>query len=1183
MTDSSSYTMAVFWLRVHYTGAILIPTFFLHFVFKFVNRKISWALISLYGVATLLIITSFAGLLADTAPKQPFNYYTKVAPFYPVFVAFFSTAVIYAHYLLAKEYRKASDIQRGQVKYLFIGSGIGFAGGSTAFFPVFDWPIFPYGMYLVALYTAIVGYSIIRYRLMDITTVIHKTVMWAAMSSLIILPAGGLFYFASGWIRSLSPVQLFLLVAAFTLLLIPYIKVVQPRIDHLFQRRKHDLQKILQDFIHEIAALKSLDELVNKLQTTIASVLYPEQTSIILLDVKAEMRKPFRVSGLPATFSAGRHATFLAWLEHENDVVEMDLIEADPRFLKIKEKARQYFGDVQGKLAVPLTHDAKLLGIINLGPKKNLKPYTGLDLDFLSHLKIEASIAFSNALLFDDVRKMSEELKQWAAELERKVDARTKELAESKQEVEKAYAKLKELDAIKTQFFANVSHELRTPLTLIMAPIESMLKGEIGELAPTQQGHVQIMHQNSLRLLKMINTLLDLAKIDAGKMQLALDQVNLTEFIKGIVASVSPMAEKKQIRLSFVGNGLPDVVCDKEKVERVLLNLVFNSLKFTEPGGAVTVRCGKARPDEAAGQPDCVAVSVTDTGIGFPKEYRTRIFERFSQVDASASRKYEGSGIGLSLAKELVELHSGRIWAESEPGKGTVMTFTLPMNLELPEPESAAEDRRAARRRARERREGERRREEDWTRALHTAAEYSAADFLKEAVAVEPPAAVPPTPPEHTILLIEDNADMRSFIVFQLQDEFEVVQARDGIEGIDLATRRHPDLIISDVMMPGKDGYQVCREIKSDSHTQHIPIILLTAKAELSEKISGLEYGADDYLTKPFNSQELKAKIRSLVQLRRLEREIQHRSDELERTLKMLQDTQTQLVHSEKMAALGLLVAGIAHEVNNPVSFAKGSLSNLRRYLGQVRDALEQRPETREVLTQFNKLLQDIEQSLNIVKTGLDRTEGIVIDLKAFARKDEQYTKRVNLQDGLEATIKLIRHEMGSRITLHQEYGIREAVEIIPGQINQVFMNLLQNAIHAIPENGDIWVRSWEDGDRVHVSVRDNGRGIRKEHLGRIFEPFFTTKEVGQGTGLGLSVSYRIVENHGGKITVSSEEGHGAEFVIILPKRQSPEPAPDRPAAEIPAGPVSVQGSNRTSASAVEPLGRRSHGGTGDG
>jgi signal transduction histidine kinase len=733
-------------------------------------------------------------------------------------------------------------------------------------------------------------------------------------------------------------------------------------------------------------------------------------------------------------------------------------------------------------------------------------------------------------------------------------------LEETKNNLEKAYEKLKELDAIKTQFFANVSHELRTPLTLVLAPLESLLKGELGNVSKTQQGHIQIMHQNALRLLKMINNLLDLAKIDAGKMTLNLEPVNLAHFVKGIVVSVTPMAEKKQIRLSYVdGERLPKVVCDREKVERALLNLIFNSIKFTEPGGAVTVRCGMAHSDEGKGSANGVQISVADTGIGIPKEYKEKIFERFSQVDASASRKYEGTGIGLALAKELVELHRGRIWADSEPGQGTVMTFTLPTDLELPVTNTASEDRRTSPRRARDRRETERRLTEDWTRSLRLAAEYSASDILKEPVPIQAPLPFPSGPIEQTVLLIEDNADMRSFIAFQLQDEFKLLQARDGIEGVGLATRHLPDIIISDVMMPGKDGYQVCREIKSDPHTKHIPVILLTAKAELSEKISGLEFGADDYLTKPFNAQELKAKIRSLVQLRRLEREIQNRSEELERTLKMLQETQTQLVHSEKMAALGLLVAGIAHEVNNPVSFAKGSLSNLRRYLGQVREALEKQPETRQVLAQFNKLLQDIEQSLNIVKSGLERTEGIVTDLKTFARKDEQYTKRVDIQEGLEATLKLIQHEMTGRITVHRDLGIQEAVEIIPGQINQVFMNLLQNAIQAIPEKGDIWIRTWEEGDRVHIAVRDSGKGIQKEHLGRIFEPFFTTKEVGQGTGLGLSVSYRIIENHGGKITVSSEEEKGAEFVITLPKRQ----LPDRAETAKPGAPMAVKGNSR--------------------
>ena len=1160
---SRDESTAFFWGKVLWTGLVFIGSSIYFLTLSLTKRAqerrktllMNFAVSGIFCIAVLTTDRFINGVW-----KYSWGYYPKAALLYYIYLPFFFGQMLVSLFNFYVAYRRSDNAAaRQQIRLVFIAFGIAYTA-SVDYLPNLGYGIYPFGYFPMLLFTAIIFYSIVRYKLWDISTVVHKTAMWAVMSSLVILPVGAIFYFGHGWIDHLNPTGLSLLATSIVLLLVPYIKMVQPRIDHLFQRRKHDLQKILQDFIHEIVVLKGLNELVNKLQATITSVLYPEGTSVILLDVKSETLKPFLVSGLSEAFTVERHPDFLEWLERTKGLAELDLIEADPRYAQIKDPAKEYFKAVAGKLAVPLTHDGKLLGVINLGQKKNLKPYTGLDLDFLSNLKVEASIAFSNALLYDDVSNMSKELKQWATELEHKVEERTKELAESKQEVERAYAKLKELDAIKTQFFSNISHELRTPLTLVLAPLESMIKGEMGAMPTAQQGHMEIMYQNSLRLLKMINNLLDLAKIDAGKMKLTLDYVNLPQFINGIVASVSPMAEKKQIRLSFVnGDALPELVCDKEKIERVLLNLIFNSLKFTEPGGTVTVRCAEARSRERDGHDNPVMVSVSDTGIGFPKEYSTRIFERFSQVDASASRKHEGTGIGLALAKELVELHRGRIWADSAPGKGTVMTFTLPMDLKPSEPEGTAEDPRAERRRARERRESEGRRAEDWTKALHTAAEYSATDILKEGVAVTTSTPAESQPPERTVLLIEDNADMRSFIAFQLQNEFNLIQARDGIEGVGLATQHRPDLIISDVMMPGKDGYQVCREIKSDPHTKHIPVILLTAKAELSEKISGLEYGADDYLTKPFNAQELKAKIRSLIQLRRLEREIQNRSEELERTLKMLQETQTQLVHSEKMAALGLLVAGIAHEVNNPVSFAKGSLSNLRRYLGQVREALEKQPETRQVLVQFNKLLQDIEQSLNIVKAGLDRTEGIVTDLKTFARKDEQYTKRVDIQEGLEATIKLIQHEIVERIALHRDYGIREPVEIIPGQINQVFMNLLQNAIHAIPEKGEIWIRSWEDGDWVHISVRDSGKGIRKEHLGRIFEPFFTTKEVGQGTGLGLSVSYRIIENHGGKITVSSEEGKGAEFVITLPKRG----LPDRPATKISPEPVSAKGDAR--------------------
>jgi DNA-binding response OmpR family regulator len=289
------------------------------------------------------------------------------------------------------------------------------------------------------------------------------------------------------------------------------------------------------------------------------------------------------------------------------------------------------------------------------------------------------------------------------------------------------------------------------------------------------------------------------------------------------------------------------------------------------------------------------------------------------------------------------------------------------------------------------------------------------------------------------ILLVEDNPDMINFIAFHLQDEYHLLKAIDGEQGLTLAEKYLPDLIISDVMMPKKNGYELCREIKEGPRTKHIPVILLTAKADLSMKIEGLEQGADDYLTKPFNTQELQAKVRSLLNLRRLEREIQLRSEELEDALHALTETQSQLVHSEKMAALGLLVAGIAHEINNPISFAKGSLNNLHRSLEEVKDHLDSRKQQ----PLSDEIQEDMRSSIEIIKSGLERTEAIVKDLKTFLKKDEVNFKPNDIHAGLDSTLNLLKHEFGSRIEIHRDYGEIGLIDTIPSQLNQVFMNVI--------------------------------------------------------------------------------------------------------------------------------------------
>ena len=418
---------------------------------------------------------------------------------------------------------------------------------------------------------------------------------------------------------------------------------------------------------------------------------------------------------------------------------------------------------------------------------------------------------------------------------------------------------LAEVDRLKSGFFANISHEFRTPLTLILGPLEK-LRSKVAD--DESQHALGMMKRNAHQLLGLINQLLDLSKLEAGGMKLHASRANIVPVVKGIAYSFESSAGMRKIELN-VSTKEDEIQAyfDKGKLEKILTNLLSNAFKFTPEGGRVEVRLRaspspnlpvlSAREGKRGGGGDLAEITVSDTGIGIPEDKLPHVFDRFYQVDDSTTREQGGTGIGLALAKELVELHHGTIRVTSQPGVATEFTVSLPRGKEHLKPDEVVEG----------------------------TGEEETEVSLSEGVAEEPEPLPEPVATsandvhKYLVLIVEDNADVRQYIKDNLPASYSVIEAGDGAEGIEKPGETIPDLIISDVMMPKKDGYGVCRTLKNDEKTSHIPIILLTAKAASENKIEGLETGADDYLIKPFEPKELLARVKNLIDLRRKLRE----------------------------------------------------------------------------------------------------------------------------------------------------------------------------------------------------------------------------------------------------------------------------------------------------------------------
>ena len=701
------------------------------------------------------------------------------------------------------------------------------------------------------------------------------------------------------------------------------------------------------------------------------------------------------------------------------------------------------------------------------------------------------------------------------------------QLESTNEKLAQSNRRLRELDEIKGRFFANISHELRTPLTLLLAPLEQLRNAETLEKTERTVDLLDTMFGNGMRLLKLINDLLDLVRLDAGALQLQKVPISVNVFLGGILHSVRSLAEGKGIHLAHhVSPEVQGVLADPDKLEKVFLNLFFNALKFTPAGGRVEAR--------ASVEDDRVVFTVSDTGVGIPDDKLPFVFDRFWQGDTSAQRKYQGAGIGLAIVKELVEAHGGSVQVQSRRGAGTSMVVRLPAVtlpaealVAVPVPEaptlSAAQETPANPTRDSD--------TQLWLATLYKRAElYAGIPNLRETMRPLPAQGQSKNP---RLLIAEDEPDMLGFLRLSLRDDYELVEAVDGEQAVTLATQYLPDVILCDMMMPEKDGLQVCQEIRRQRSTRTIPFLMLTARADDETKLTALNAGASDYLSKPFSTAELRLRIKNLVDAHRLQKALSWQNQKLEATLEQLQETETQLVQAEKLASLGRLSAGIIHEINNPLNFAKTGLHMLAGHSRAL-------PESERA---------EFQETINDIGDGLSRVVTIVSDLRTFTHPGSAEDD-VDLAPAISTAARFLAAEFRDDIRFHCEIPDGITVRGNRNRLIQVFVNLLQNAVDAV--HSKKFVNGESPEIRAHLSetpairrihIRDNGSGIPAEVASRIFDPFFTTKDVGRGTGLGLSICHRIIADCGGRISVRSEPGRFSEFTLEFPL-SAPEPQP---------------------------------------
>ncbi|HZI09091.1 MAG TPA: ATP-binding protein [Myxococcus sp.] len=686
------------------------------------------------------------------------------------------------------------------------------------------------------------------------------------------------------------------------------------------------------------------------------------------------------------------------------------------------------------------------------------------------------------------------------------------EIARKNQELEGLLQRIRELDELKSQFFANVSHELRTPLALILGPAEAMLAGG-DNLTEAQRRDLGVIRRNAATLLKHVNDLLDVSKLDAGKMGVRYAEVDLAQLVRLVAGHFEALASQRDVTFQVDVPGRLVAQVDPDKLERVVLNLLSNAFKFVPAGGRVRV---SLQPTEAGR----ALLHVQDSGPGVRPELRGVIFERFRQGEGSSTRKFGGTGLGLAIAKDFVALHGGTITVTDAPGGGALFLVEVPL-LAPGSPQVLS---------------------------FSEASPARESDAVLQGTLEELRPVAEPAVEERgaegrpRVLVVEDNPELNRFLAEGLSRDFHVETAANGREGLQKALARPPDLIVTDIMMPEMSGDELVREARRRGELEAVPILVLSAKADDELRIRLLREGAQDYVVKPFSVDEVRARASNLVRVKRtrvllqeeldthqqdielLAREVTVRKRELATALETMRLARDEARRSNEVK--GTFLSLVSHELRTPLTVIQLELTRLEREKGEALTE-KQRARVRKVRESSRRLLGLVESLLDYTGLETDRLQVHLapVDVTALAREVLE-----ELQQRAEAKTLTLRTDLQSGLCTRTDIRL----------LRLVLVNLLDNAIK-FTEAGAVEVALRRDAEVLRLSVRDTGCGIPPEAHARIFEPFEqlepTRSKHTPGVGLGLALVKRMVEALGGTIELASSPGAGSTFSVSLPDR----------------------------------------------